>query len=220
MVSQPLLRTCDAYTDLALGSRCLGVCKNWKSVLTGKEAQDFWRVQHYQWGAGGPKHKVSPKSFMRYAFFAGHQVTSFTIDNCKYFGLNNYTLGVVLARCKQLKHLKIRGGRTASTVLDVSSSIPLPALETLYTGLGVIMVPTFLHRLLHASPGIEELSIFVFGSESPMMYRNAWPVLHKLKTIRLANNVESTPVDVVGPAMKKICLFYQKGLSSYWSMIN
>ena len=153
-------------------------------------------MQHYQWETGSPKHKVSPKSLMRYAFFAGHQVTSLVIDNSKYFGLNNYTLGVILARCKQLRHLKIRGGGGALTVLDASQSTPLPSLETLYLGLGVRISDGLLRRLVHASPDIKELSIFDLGGENFVEF-NDWPILHKLSTIRLANSKDDVAVNIV-----------------------
>ena len=196
MVSLLLLSTPQLDANSKLQSRCLRVCKNWKSVLNGKEAKELWRVQHYQWETGGPKHKVSHKSLMRYAFFAGHQVTSLSIENSKYFGLNNYTLGVILARCNQLKHLKIRGGGGTPTVLDASQSTPLPSLETIYPGLGVRISGGLLRRLAHASPDIKELSIFDLGGDNVVKF-NDWPILHKLSTIRLANSKDGVLVDIV-----------------------
>lgn len=210
MVSRPLLRTRCLPTDSEFESRCLSVCKNWKSVLTAKEAQGLWRVQHYQWEASGVKRKVSTKSLMRYSFFAGHQVTSLAIDNCKYFGLNTYNLNAIFARCKQLKHLKIRGGgggAGTSVVLDVPPSTTLPALDTLYLGFGVTMTRAVLRRLLHASPGIEELSIFDLGGEGTVDF-NGWPLLHKLKTIRLANSMGSMPIHMVGLSIETIYILY------------
>lgn len=175
-------------------SRSLRVCKNWKSVLEGKEAEELWRIQHYSWNIGGPKRPV--KLFKRYAFFARNQVTDLSIDSCKHFGLDSAKLSMISSCCKQLKHLKLRGAMATPVVLVDLVNIQFPILETLYLGIGVQAAPSLLVRLLQASPNIQELSVFDLASHC---YVSTWPLLNKLKTIRLASGGKiKIGIDVVG----------------------
>lgn len=165
-----------------LNSRSLRVCKNWKSVLEGKEAEELWRIQHYSWSIRGPKRPV--KIFKRYAFFAGNQVTDLSIDNCKHFGLDSAKLDMIASCCKQLKHLKLRGAMATPVMLAGLVKIQFPTLETLYLGIGVRVSSKMLVRLLRSSPKIQELSVFDLADHPHVMM---WPILKKLKTLRLAS---------------------------------
>lgn len=162
-------------------------------MLTGKEAQELWRIQHYAWDLRSPKHAVSPKTLMRYMFFAGHQVTDLTIDNCVYFGLRSAKLlDIIGARCKQLKHLKLRSGGGTPVLLEDSPTMHFSSLETLYFGLGIKPSAGVLRRIIQAARGsLRELSIFDLKLVEARMYDDfdEWPTLDKLKTIRLANRM-------------------------------
>ncbi|RYP11855.1 hypothetical protein DL765_007572 [Monosporascus sp. GIB2] len=186
--------------------RCLSVCKTWKTVLTGKQAQQLWRIQHYTYHRRIPKSPVLPKTLMTYAFFAGNGVTDLSIDNCWRFGLktnslpnglpNNNSLGLILSRCKQLKHLKLRGGG-AQVTLDGLFNIQLPALESFYLGYGIRLPAHVLVWLLKGSPNIRELSIFdLIGRSTEQYVFSNFPVLKDLKTIRLANGAQRIHVNM------------------------
>ncbi|RYP49081.1 hypothetical protein DL768_005139 [Monosporascus sp. mg162] len=180
--------------------RCLSVCKTWKTILTGKQAQELWRIQQYTYHNRIPKSPVLPKTLMTYAFFAGNGVTDLSIDNCQRFGLktNSLTngLGLILSRCKQLKHLKLRGGGPLVT-LDGLFSMQLPALESFYLGHGLRLPVHVLVWLLKGSPNIRELSIFDLNGRSAEEYVfSSFPVLKNLKTIRLANGAQRILVNM------------------------
>ncbi|RYO94316.1 hypothetical protein DL766_000593 [Monosporascus sp. MC13-8B] len=186
--------------------RCLSVCKTWKTVLTGKQAQQLWRIQHYTYHRRIPKSPVLPKTLMTYAFFAGNGVTDLSIDNCWRFGLktnslpnglpNNNSLSLILSRCKQLKHLKLRGGG-AQVTLDGLFNIQLPALESFYLGYGIRLPAHVLVWLLKGSPNIRELSIFdLIGRSTEQYVFSNFPVLKNLKTIRLANGAQRIHVNM------------------------
>ncbi|RYP73478.1 hypothetical protein DL770_007771 [Monosporascus sp. CRB-9-2] len=186
--------------------RCLSVCKTWKTILTGRQAQELWRIQQYTYHKRKPKSPVLPKTLMRYAFFSGNGVTDLSIDNYWRFGLktnslpnslpNNKSLGLFLSRCKQLKHLKLRGGEVLVT-LDGLFNMQLPALESFYLGYGLRLSVHVLVRLLKGSPNIRELSIFDLNSRSAEehVFSN-FPVLKNLKTIRLANGAQRILVNM------------------------
>ncbi|RYP58087.1 hypothetical protein DL769_009119 [Monosporascus sp. CRB-8-3] len=180
--------------------RCLSVCKTWKTILTGKQAQELWRIQHYTYHKRIPKSPVLPKTLMTYAFFAGNRVTDLSIDDCWRFGLktNSLTnsLGLILSRCKQLKHLKLRGGG-APVTLDGLFNTQLPALESFYLGYGLRLPAHVLVWLLKGSPNIRELSIFdLIGRSAAEYVFSDFPVLKNLKTIRLANGAQRILVNM------------------------
>ncbi|RYP67035.1 hypothetical protein DL771_007454 [Monosporascus sp. 5C6A] len=178
--------------------RCLSVCKTWKAILTGKQAQELWRIQQYTYHKRIPKSPVLPKTLMKYAFFAGNGVTDLSIDNCSRFGLKTNptnSLSLILSRCKQLKHLKLRGG--AEVTLDGFFNIQLPALESFYLGYGLRLPAHALVRLLKSSPNIRELSIFdLIGRSAEEYVFSNFPVLKDLKTIRLANGAQRILVNI------------------------
>lgn len=182
----------------------------------GKEAEELWRIQHYSWSMRGLKRQVSPNTFMRYAAYAGRQVTDLSIDSCKYFGLTSAKLGKISSCCKQLRHLKLRGVMSSPVVLDDLTHIRFPALETLYIGVGVQVPDSLLSRLLQASPNIEELSMFDRASSHKFFEVSNWPVLNKLKTIRLANGGNVTAlIPLVSLAIRAVLSRITPKLTSY-----
>lgn len=139
---------------------------------------------------------------MRYASFAGGQVTNLNIDSCKHFGLKPAHLNLILSRCgKQMKHLKLRGSFTGDVLQGPVPSFTLPNLQTLYLGLGVKLAPAWLSRILHASARtLEELSIFDLlnpDGTTPITSQGLnWPKLDKLRALCLACS-SGTQVDMV-----------------------
>ncbi|RYP03102.1 hypothetical protein DL764_005385 [Monosporascus ibericus] len=195
--------------DFRTMCRCLSVCKTWKTVLTGKQAEELWRIQQYTYHRRIPKSPVRHKTLMTYAYLAGNGVTDLSIDNCLHFGLktnsttnsllNNNSLGLLLSRCKQLKHLKLRGGGRGGSVVILNGlfNMQLPALKSFYLGYGLRLPAHELVWLLKGSPNIRELSIFDFIGRSTEEYVfSNFPVLKNLKTIRLANGAQPIVVNM------------------------
>ncbi len=140
---------------------------------------------------------------MTYAFYGGNQVSDLFIDNCKCFGLTPAKLGIIASHCKQLKHLKLRGGGATPVTLDGLSNIQFPILETLYLGLGVRVSDRLLSRILHTSPNLQKLSVFDLAAQGQYVI-SRWPVLKKLETVQLANGGTEAVLDMVSSIIRAV----------------
>ncbi|KAH7026306.1 uncharacterized protein B0I36DRAFT_330349 [Microdochium trichocladiopsis] len=183
---------------------CLRVSKTWKAVLTSAMAQDLWRTQQYFYTNHKPRGFAGPRTALRYASFGGGQLTDLTIDNCKQFGLKFAHLTLIMSRCgKHLRHLKLRGPMVGDMPQGSVSSFKLPALESLYLGLGLKLPHKWLLQLLRdTSRTLRELSVFdvlpdpadrprLFPLTGPPVFRikedQSWPELPRLKSLALSS---------------------------------
>jgi hypothetical protein len=169
-------------------------------VLWSKGAHGLWTRQHYTFTGRVPKAVVNAKTLMTYMFLAADSVSEISIDSCKQFGLNASKLSLILTRCKQLKHFKLRGYTSDGPMDVLPAKLPVLPLLSLHLGFGTRISASLLQQLLHASPKLQELSIFYFPDVStfPLARENStWPLLTELKVIRLADGARKDAINIV-----------------------
>ncbi|KAI0110781.1 hypothetical protein GGR51DRAFT_509861 [Nemania sp. FL0031] len=168
---------------------CLRVSKSWKNLLTtrDKTIQALWRIQHF----GRCSKAIRLAQLQKYATYSGSQVTELLIRDCRQFGVDSNTLKWIAASCRSLRILKLQ----ASREMDLPSgsntiNLCVPQLTSLYLGFNAPFMLEFVHRVVAESAAtLQELTILNFPSRFtkrvPSAENAIWPVLRRLRTLRL-----------------------------------
>ncbi|KAI1501442.1 hypothetical protein F5X99DRAFT_199857 [Biscogniauxia marginata] len=174
--------------------RSLRVSKKWKDYLTAskeKVIRDLWRAPTYTYGPRQSRNWVTQSAFRTYSSYCGHQITELTVDDCHRFGLNQNKLHTMLSLCPRLNSLILRG-QPLSPLDKLPDHIHLPKLTRIYLGQNVACTVNFFDQILTASTStLTELSIFGIATMD-----QHWPMLDKLKVIRLRVRTFQQPFDL------------------------